>query len=387
VWNVDPVEACGGRPVGLAWFSPDCKHFSKAAGNAPKSKRVRGLAWVVTRWAREVKPRVIMLENVEEFETWGPLDERGRPKTGAQKNKKGRPFQGLTFRRWVSTLRRLGYVVEWRPMSACDYGAPTTRRRLFIIARCDGRPIVWPGETHGPGTSKEWRTAAEIIDWSLPCRSIFDPERRPLAANTLARIADGIQRYVVDAAEPFIVRNGHYFANRATTFRGQGLTRPLATVCATNDKNLVLPYLRKPGGRTASTQPLVAAFMAKHYTGVVGHGLRRPIGTVTAKDHHSLVTAFLVKFYRNRQLQSATQPLHTVTPTARFGLVEVRGVRYEIADIGMRMLSPRELFNAQGFPGSYDIDCVSTQTAQIKLAGNSVCPPVSRTLVAANLAA
>jgi DNA (cytosine-5)-methyltransferase 1 len=384
IWQVDPKKACAGHPVRLAWFSPDCKHFSKAKGAQPKEKKIRGMAWVVIRWAKAVKPRVIMLENVEEFETWGPVDDHGRPC----------PTRiGSTFKRWITTLRNLGYSVEWRPMQACEYGAPTTRRRLFIIARCDGEPIRWPAPTHGPGLDP-FRTAAECIDWSVPCPSIFE-RSRPLAENTLARIANGIKRYVIDEREPFIVRTGHYFAGRETTFRGQGLRIPLATVCATNDKNLVLPSLRRVGATGGgSADPLVAAFIAKHYTGVTGHSLRRPLGTITARDHHALVTAFLLKYYGDpaHNLQSVKQPLHTITAKARFGLVQVAGTPYEIVDIGMRMLEPRELFTAQGFPESYEIapsyqGRQITKTAQIRLVGNSVCPDLSDALVRENLAA
>jgi site-specific DNA-cytosine methylase len=222
VWEVDPVEVTAGRPVGLAWFSPDCKHFSKAKGGKPVEKKIRGLAWVVVHWANVVAPRVIILENVEEFATWGPLGADNKPC----------PLQkGLTFKRWLSELERLGYVVEWRELRACDYGAPTLRKRLFLIARCDGEPIVWPVPTHKRvkayrdgradveklGSAlvpdvKPARVAAEIIDWSLPCPSIFDTAKqikekyglravRPLQKATMARLAKGVRRYVVDAAK------------------------------------------------------------------------------------------------------------------------------------------------------------------------------------------
>jgi DNA (cytosine-5)-methyltransferase 1 len=309
IWEVDPRAACGERPVGLAWFSPDCTHFSRAKGTQPLKKEIRGLAWVVIEWAKAVRPRVIMLENVEEFQTWGPLD----PETN-------RPIArnaGATFREWLEQLRALGYAVEWRSLVAADYGTPTSRRRLFLIARCDGAPIVWPEQTHGKHRPRPWRAAAEIIDWSLPCPSIFT-RKRPLAEATLRRIAVGVQRYVIDAAQafvlpvthqgdqrvhsisepvrtvtaahrgelalcrPFIVRHGHYSTITgaglregcgAGTFRGQSLTNPLATGCATNDKHLVVP------------------FITKFYQGVVGHGVERPLGTITSWDHHALSAA------------------------------------------------------------------------------------------------
>jgi DNA (cytosine-5)-methyltransferase 1 len=408
IWEVDPLEACGSRPVGLAWFSPDCTHFSRAKGTTPLKKEIRGLAWVVIRWAKAVRPRVIVLENVEEFQTWGPLGDDNRPDSSKT---------GETFREWLGELTALGYRVEYRTLVAADYGAPTTRRRLFLVARCDAAPIVWPDETHGKGRSESWRPAAEVIDWSLACPSIFE-RTRPLAEATLQRIAAGIRRYVVEANEPgpFIVRHGHYSTITgaglregcgAGTFRGQRLGLPLATVCATNDKHLVCPIV------------------TKHYGGVVGHRVDRPLGTVTSVDHHALTAAFLTKSYETSvgascaeplptvtgqgnhlgevrafllkyyggdgrpQQQSLLDPLHTVTTKARFGLVTIHGQPYQIVDVGMRMLQPHELFAAQGFPEDYDITPEHngkplTKTAQTSLAGNSVCPPVARAIVAAN---
>jgi len=206
VFDVVPQEVCAGRPVGHLWMSPDCTHFSKAKGSKPVSKRVRGLAWVGKRWAATVRPRVIFLENVEEFTTWGPLVRINGNMHPCKKR------SGRTFRTFVRELQRLGYAVEWRTMRACDYGAPTIRKRLFLVARCDGEAIVWPEPTHGDpgkdgvkgGQLLPWRTAAECIDWSIPCPSIFT-RKKPLADNTLRRIARGIQRYVIDNPAPFIV--------------------------------------------------------------------------------------------------------------------------------------------------------------------------------------
>ena len=192
ILEVDPREAAAGRPVGLAWFSPDCRHYSRARGGRPRKQSIRGLAWVVIRWAEAVRPRVICLENVEEFQTWGPLDDDGHPI---------KKLRGQTFRAWLGKLTDLGYVVEYRSLVAADYGAPTTRKRLFLIARCDGQPIVWPSESHGDGRAAPWRPAAEVIDWSLPCPTIFE-RKRPLADATMSRIAKGIRKYVVDAAAP-----------------------------------------------------------------------------------------------------------------------------------------------------------------------------------------
>jgi DNA (cytosine-5)-methyltransferase 1 len=346
VWAVDPIEACAGRPVDLAWFSPDCTHFSRAKGAAPKCSKRRALASVVIRWARTVRPRVVVLENVEEFLTWGPLDEHGQP----DPRKAGR-----SFRCWLGKLRAQGYTVEWRVLCAADFGAPTTRRRLFLVARCDGEAIRWPTPTHGKGRTP-WRTAAEIIDWSIPCPSIFG-RKKPLAEATQKRIAEGLRRYVLNTK----------------------------------------PFLRGD----------VAAFVTKHYGGVYGQQAELPLGTITGRDHHALTTAtlaktlgkhdvrgWLIKYYGGSgrpesQQQSLLEPLHTVTGTARFGLVMVSGEPYEIVDIGMRMLAPHELFAAQGFPGDYRLDCdlggkPLTKTQQIELCGNSVAPPVAEAIVRAN---
>jgi len=407
VWSVDPREACGGRPVGLAWFSPDCTHFSRAKGKTPVSKGIRGLAWVVIRWAKTVRPRVILLENVEEFQTWGPLaGDRPDPEK-----------MGQTFRRWLGTLTGLGYRVEFKTLTAADYGAPTTRKRLFLIARRDDSPIVWPDATHGRGLSHEWRPASEIIDWSLQCPSIFD-RARPLAEATCRRIAEGIRRYVVECARPFIVSLTHTKASTGYVYDSDD---PLRTITTAKGGEFALavptliqqgygersgqaprvPGLDKPLGTVVaggSKHALVAAFLSRHFTGVVGRDLGSPVPTVTARDHHSLTVAFLTKFYGEcragapvtEPLPTVTGgggPLHTVTSRARFGLVTVAGEQYAISDIGMRMLQPAELFAAQGFPDDYEIAPVGpkgkplTKCEQIEMAGNSVCPPVARALV------
>lgn len=398
VWDVNPCEVCAGRPVGLAWFSPDCKHFSKAKGGKPVEKKIRGLAWVAVRWAATVQPRVICLENVEEFITWGPLTQDGRP---CPRNR------GREFRAFVNALRRLGYAVEWRELRACDYGAPTSRKRLFLVARRDGQPIVWAEPTHGPGR-KPQRTAAECIDWSIPCPSIFERER-PLAEATLRRVAAGIQRYVIDAAEPFIVRLGHTGHGDAGKVRS--VREPLSTVTSKAEHLLVAPTLVQTGyGERDGQAPrvpgldkplgtivaggakhaLVAAFLAKHYGGVVGQDLRRPIGTVTATDHHSLVAAFLIKFYGcGGQWAACDEPMHTLPTKDRMGLVTVAGEQYRIVDIGLRMLQPRELARAQGFGEDYLLEAPHLgrplpKHAQVRMIGNSVCPPLAEALVRAN---
>lgn len=590
VWDVDPVEACKGRPIGLAWFSPDCKHFSKAKGGRPLSKKIRGLAWIVIKWAKLSiwqRPRVIILENVEEFVTWGPLDAAGN----IIKAKKGQ-----TFLRWVAMLRNLGYEVEHRELVAADYGVPTTRKRFFLIARCDGQPIRWPRRTHAPRDKartmglKPWRSAAECIDWSLPCPSIFE-RKRPLADATLRRIARGIVKYVLAAKEPFIVT-----CNHAGMGGLRSAAEPMRTVTGSRDANgVVVPSMvnishyngrdnandakepmptltahpkgghmalasamlskyhgDRPGdasGRacdpaepiktldtqnrfgvvTASLKPNdqalwddiaceylngsitaeqfeeamdaagapndpagAAAFIAKHYGGVVGHDVDRPLGTVTGVDHHSLVgatlvgaggpsysgkptspadpigtvmvenhraiasatlvgvggragqspekspddpvstitakgdraiaaahltklygtnrdgasaedpmptvtgggqhigdvRAFLVKYYgTGGQDQSVASPLHTLTAKARMGLVSIAGEDYQIADIGLRMLQPKELLRAQfgRFADEYILH--GTKADQVAGIGNSVCPELAEAIVRANVQA
>lgn len=416
VWDVDPREVVGRRRVELLWASPDCTHFSRAKGGQPRSKGVRSLAHVVVEWARAVRPEVIALENVPEFATWGPLLDDGRPCPVRR---------GETFGGWVEQLRWLGYEVEWRTLVAADYGAPTTRKRLFLVARRDGLPIVWPEPTHGAGRPRPWRAAAEVIDWSIPCPSIFG-RARPLAEATLRRIARGIQRYVLGAAKPFVV-----------TMRGTGpaqirasardIGAPIGTVSAGGVHHaLVAPTLVQTSyGEREGQAPraldihaplgtvvaggakhaLVSAFLA-HYGGNENDGsdLRRAMHTITTQDHHALVTAplgtdrrdevraFLVKYYGTGAGASLRAPLDTVTTRDRFGLVTVDGADYEIADIGMRMLQPRELFRAQGFPDSYIIDPALdgrplTKTQQIELCGNSVCPDVAAALVRAQFGA
>jgi DNA (cytosine-5)-methyltransferase 1 len=522
VFEVEPAVVTEGLPVGLLWASPDCTFHSKARGGKPhrdrnRARRRRGLAGVVLKWAAlpmTQRPRVIELENVEEFQQWGPLLGDGTPC----------PLRrGKSFDRWVARLRNLGYQVEWRQLRACDYGAPTIRKRLFVIARCDGLPIVWPAPTHAkpdakgkvPAGMKPWRTAAECIDWSIPAPSIFERER-PLADATLRRIAHGIRRYVVNCPRPFVVPITHAGPPRThdsreplrtvtTANRGElalvtphlvdaahgdvspsgvkrwgkghrSIAAPVQTVVASGgNAALVAPTLvtmgygeregqtpRAPGldqpARTITAMGgkhgLVTAMLAKHYSGVIGHGVKQPTGTVTTQDHHSVVTAqlltnttrhagssaaspvstlttgnqqalvtsalaklrgtsnsaptnaplgtvsaggthhadvraFLVKYNGSDQDPRVEAPLHTVTTKDRFGLVTIDGQDYAIADIGMRMLQPRELYRAQGFPDSYVIDKGAngkplSKSAQVRMCGNSVCPPLSCAITASN---
>ncbi|MBA1163615.1 DNA cytosine methyltransferase [Bacillus licheniformis] len=378
VWEVDPQEATKGRPVALCWFSPDCKHFSKAKGGKPVEKKIRGLAWVAVRWAATVRPRVIILENVEEFQTWGPLTKDGLP----DPRKKG-----STFRSFVRALQRQGYKVEWKELRACDYGAPTIRKRLFLIARRDGRPIVWPKPTHGDpksatvkkGMLKPWRTAAEIMDWSIETPSIFN-RKKPLSENTLRRIARGIQRFVIESKKPFVVGNH----GRSLIQMGYGdpegrrvldLKKPLGTITAGGNKfAMATSHLIKLRGTCKDGQPVT-----------------NPMSTVTAGGLHvGEVRAFLTKYYGSDIGQSLDNPLHTVTTKDRFGLVTIKGENYQIADIGMRMLQPHELFAAQGFPSDYVIDrdingVRYSKAKQVERCGNAVPPPFAEHLVRANL--
>ena len=488
VFEVDPLVVTDGQPVGLLWASPDCKHFSKAKGGKPVSKKIRSLAGVVIKWAAAVRPRVICLENVEEFQTWGPLVKRKVTSLDVDGSEITTMAEfpcpqrkGQTFKRWKRSLERLGYAVEHRELRACDYGSPTIRKRFFLVARCDGMPIVWPEPTHGAPASlpvkakklKPWRTAAECIDWSIAAPTIFE-RKKPLAEATCRRIAKGIMRYVVDAAEPFIVNLTHQGADCL-----ESLSEPLRTVTGAQrgEKALIVSTLvqtgygeregqapraldiGKPLGTVVAGQKhaLVSAFLAKHYTGVVGSDLAAPMGTATTVDHHSLVTAhmiaidnqsstgghrpateplattvtenrhalvtshmcklrgdnvgsgtgepvhtisaqgthhaevraFLIKYYGTDGDPQLLDPLHTVTTKDRFGLVTIKGEDYAIVDIGLRMLTPRELYRAQGFPASYAIDKGAdgrplTKTAQVRMCGNSVCPPLARAIVAVN---
>lgn len=288
IYAVDPDEVCKGRKVGLAWFSPDCKHFSKAKGGKPVEKGIRDLAFVVVHWAERVRPDVIMLENVEEFKTWGPLTKDHQPDPERK---------GETFRKWAGDLKRLGYKIEWRELRACDYGAPTIRKRLFVIARCDGRPIVWPEPSHGApdsqevidGQRKPWRTAAECIDWSRPCPSIFDTSdqikekhglrsQRPLATNTLARVARGMKRYVLDAENPFIVTTDTRTTSPSLTrfnggATGQDLRDPIATITANS-------FIKRPGG--AAPLGIIAPTLIRHFGQSIGQNISAPMPTIMA---------------------------------------------------------------------------------------------------------
>lgn len=502
VWQVDPVEACEGHPVALAWFSPDCKHFSRAKGGKPVDKNIRGLAWVAIRWAYTVRPRCIMLENVPEIQTWGPLGEDNKP----IKERSGETFMGFmlalttgipkthpAFTEMCAALsisesspiagaltRGLGYKAQWRTLRSCDYGAPTTRKRFYLIARCDGQPIVWPEPTHAPkdseavkqGKKLPYHTAAECIDWNIPAQSIFEREK-PLAENTLRRIARGIQKFVIENPEPFVLAIGQtgggdrvssihkplrtivskaecclvtptIMCNNANNV-GANVESPVPTVTTGNRNYLVSPTLiqyHDEQGKdevrgqcidepimtvdTSNRYALSCAHIMKNYAGGytgAGSAADEPLDTVTAKDHNSLVTAhimtlrnnmdgqkadeplttiscsgahhaevqaFLVKYFSTGTAKPVDEPLDTITTKDRFAVITVHGQEYIITDIRMRMLQPRELFNAQGFPHDYIIDTDAngkpySKSKQVARCGNAVTPPVPAALVRANL--
>lgn len=495
VWDVDPVKVCRGQKVGLLWASPDCKHFSKAKGAALVDRHIRGLAWIVLRWAGTVRPRVIILENVEEFVTWGPV-------------RKGRPVKklaGTTFQRWKQQLVNLGYEVDHRELVAADYGTPTTRKRFYLIARCDGQPIVWPERTHAPRDSEEvkagkllpWRSAAEIIDWSIPGYSVFASKAeikekygvnavRPLAENTMRRIIRGVDKFTIRSGKPFIVPTG-YGERKGQSPRVHDIESPLPTVVATGKENLCRPVLtaasvmsigqtgggdrirdvRDPAPTCVSKQEacLVAANLIQYHTeqteNVRANGLQAPIPTVDAANRYGLTAVNLVEYFSTGKRLNVEDPLHTVTSHDREGVVaahivefkgqdigqeprrplrtitaswgefgachayltkadggdlghwpeirallnkhcgyhlaedevlllEIGGALYFLSDITLRMLTPRELYNAMGFPPDYIIDRDYTgkpygKSEQVARCGNAVCPQMATALVRANL--
>ncbi len=449
VWDVDPKEACGDKPVALAWFSPDCTHFSRAKGGKPVDKNIRGLAWVTLRWAYMVRPRVIMLENVPEIRTWGPLGANNRP----IKERMGETFNGFiqaltsgiqkthpAFGEMCSTLgidqssdmaqaleRGLGYDVEYRILRSCDYGAPTTRTRFYLIARCDGRKIVWAEPTHAPKDSKAvkngeklpYRTAAECIDWSIPCKSIFEREK-PLAENTLRRIAKGIQKFVIENPEPYIISDDndgdmvapmliqYHSEQNDSEVRGQKLSEPIMTVDTNPRYALSCAYIMKnyaggyTGSGSAADKPLDTVTAVDHNSlvtthimtmrrNMVGQKVDEPLSTISCSGaHHAEVQAFLVKYFSTGTAKSVNEPLDTITTKDRFAVVTIHGEDYIITNIKMRMLQPRELFNAQGFPADYIIDKDDKgkpypKSKQVARCGNAVTPPVPAALVRANL--
>lgn len=372
VWEVDPIECCQGREVDLAWFSPTCTHFSKAKGGKPKDKKIRSQAWVAIKWAKAVKPKIIILENVEEFQHWGPVDENGIP----IKEK-----QGETFNDFVEAFKNLGYIVEWKELRAADFGVPTIRKRFFLIARCDGNPIVWSKPTHKNKEDKDfeeknllpWVESSTIIDWSIPGKSIFN-RKKELVDNTKIRIGRGFDKFVYKSEKPFVI-------NKEETFLASEVEKE-----DVNYKDEAVDCLTK------NKENLTVGYLVQHYGGnYKGNGisLEKPLGTITTVDHHALITCFLTKYYGNDDGQSLQTPLHTITTVSKFALVIIKHEKYIVTDILMRMLVPRELFNANGFPATYVIDTDAkgkkiTQAKQIARCGNSVPPELSYVLVRDN---
>ena len=400
VWDIDPKAVCRGRPVGLAWFSPDCKHFSKAKGAALVDRKIRGLAWITLRWAATVRPRVIILENVEEFQTWGPV-------------RKGKPVKrlaGTTFRKFIDQLTELGYTVEYRELIAADYGAPTSRKRFYLVARCDGKPIVWPKPTHsktGADGLPKWRSAAEIIDWSLPCPSVFASKAeimeryglkavRPLAKNTMRRVIRGVDKFTIRSGKPFIVPTG-YGERKGQAPRVHDMDAPVPTVVGTGKENLCRPLLapvtvtntsnsvggtvgapvhtvttagnqmlvtpslvsigqtgggdrirdlREPVPTTVSKQEacLVSPSLIQYHTEQTEHvrasGLGTPIDTVDASNRYGLTCANLVEYYTGGRPLDVQDPLHTVTSHDREAVVAAHIAKYYGGVVGEKVGEP-----------------------------------------------
>ena len=431
VWVVDPIKACKGIPVGLAWFSPDCKHFSKAKGGKPKDKAIRGLAWVACRWAGLVRPRVIMLENVEEFKTWGPLNRHHRP----IKSK-----QGTTFCKFVSQLQRLGYRVEWRELVAADYGAPTMRKRFFLIARCDGMPITWPEPTHGSADSEEVKAgllkpyvgACTQLDFSLPCPSIFDTSEeirekygiravRPLAPKTMERIARGLRKFVLDNPEPFIIQCNHggerrpndirdpmptitgkhgygivepalvpYMGTNTTNHPGGSCRDPIHTITTGNQQCLISPTLIQYHSETAQGEVrgqtikdpimtvdgsnrygLVTSFLHKYYDGGykgAGDSIENPLPTVTSWDHNSVVTANLIQMNNHCDGKDIRQPLPTITAgDGHFGEVRAFLIKYYGHGTGQDLKEPLDTVPTHDRFGLVTIEGIDYQIVDIGL--------------------
>lgn len=514
VYKVDPLDHLRGKHIGLAWFSPDCKHFSKAKGGKPVERNIRDLCWIIPGWIERIqksggKVDVVMMENVEEFKDYGPLIMTPRGLMPDPEKK------GQSYRKWCKAIRKLGGKMESRELRGCDYGAPTIRKRLFIIIRFDGQPIVWPVPTHGrpddpeviAGRKLPWPIVGDCIDYSIPCPSIFDTTaeikekhgvqaKRPLADNSLARVARGFDRFVLRAGRPYLVQVG-YGERAGQAPRCMSADQPLGTVVAGSGKHaLVAPVLtyaqqgganrsvrtpahtitasdkdqnavicafmaqhnndsRRIGGvnpgrpasaplsavtQTGSHQQLVAAYVARDFGTSTGHSMKQPCGTVMPEGQGKsrLILPFLQSYYETGEGSRGDEPMRTATCKARhahleaeigippfteaqaararqvadfmrshglwddreFVTLDIDGLRFVVVDIGMRMLTPRELYTAQGFPADYKIDgyydrsqighnggpawVPFTKEVQISCVGNSVCPPVAKALAAAN---
>lgn len=376
IFKVDLEKYVNGQHVALMWASPDCTSHSKAKGGQPRKQGLRILPWAVYKHARKILPDVIIMENVEEIQQWGPLDENGKIIPDRK---------GEEYKRFINSMQSLGYDFDSKELVAADYGAPTTRKRWYAIFRRDGKPIVWPEPTHSKtGTDgKRWLECGDYIDWSDLGRSIFD-RPKPLAEATMRRIANGYVKYVVNNPHPYIVRNKdavafliQYHGEQKEGYsRGQLLTEPIKTI------------------DTSNRYGLVTAFVTKFYKSGIGQRCDEPLHTITTSPgHFGLISAFMIKYYGTGCGQVLNSPLGTITTKDRFGLVnaltEIDGERYILKDIFLRMLKPEELKVMQGFPPDYIIDRDYNWKKypvceQVKRIGNSVVPIMARSLAEAN---
>lgn len=377
IFKVDLDRYVGGRHVALMWASPDCTSHSKAKGGQPRKKGLRILPWAVYKHARKILPDVIIMENVEEIQQWGPLDDTGHPI---------KERAGEDYNKFISAMKSLGYEFDSRELVAADFGAPTTRKRWYAVFRRDGKPITWPEQTHSKeaaGGLKQWEECGIYIDWSDLGKSIFD-RKKPLAESTMKRIANGYVKYVVNNPHPYIVKNKEAYAfliqyhgeQNERDARGQKLTEPIKTI------------------DTSNRYGLVTAFVTKFYKTGIGQACNEPLHTITTSPgHFGLITAFLIKYYGSGCGQTIREPLGTITTKDRFGLVsavtEIKREKYILRDISLRMLKPEELKVMQGFPKDYIIDRDYNWkrypiSEQVKRIGNSVVPIMAQKLVEAN---
>lgn len=376
IFTVDLERYVAGRHVALMWASPDCTSHSKAKGGQPRNRGLRILPWAVYKHARKLLPDVIIMENVEEIQQWGPLNAAGFPV---------KERAGEEYRRFIAAMQHIGYAFDCREMIAADYGAPTTRRRWYAVFRRDGKPIRFPMPTHSRSGlwGEKWRPCGDYIDWTDPGVSIFG-RQKPLAEATMRRIANGVRKFIIENPAPYIVQDSrtaafliqYHAETQKHECRGQSLAEPVKTI------------------DTSNRYALVSAFLTKFYRTGTGQSCSEPLHTVTASGtHFGLVSAFLIKYYSTGGAQSPDEPVHTIRTHDCFGLVTVPvvidGTEYIIADICLRMLKPEELKRMQGFPADYIIDRDADgkpypKTQQVARIGNSVVPVMAQKLVEAN---
>ena len=411
IFKVDLQKYVAGRHVDLMWASPDCTSHSKAKGGQPRKQGLRILPWAVFKHAKAILPDVIIMENVEEIQQWGPLDETGRPI---------KERAGEDYNRFIAAMKSLGYEFDSRELVAADYGAPTTRKRWYAIFRRDGRRIVWPEQTHFKDREPRWKQCGDYIDWSNLGSSIFG-RKKPLAEATQRRIANGIKKYIIENPDPYIVKDGEKilvsYLDKAYggNYKGCGsdLRNPCSTITTVDHNRLVTAFLIQYHGEqkagdsrgqlltepiktidTSNRYGLVTAFITKFYKTGIGQALDEPLHTITTSPgHFGLISAFLIKYYGTGGGQGLKEPLATITTKDRFGLVNVilniQGEKYIISDIFLRMLTPEELKLAQGFPADYILDRDYRWQKypiceQVKRIGNSVVPAMAEALVKAN---